>query len=493
VAVLAAGLKLSSADARAEDRLAGQMDQLLIEIDDAIARLGHPPALMARQAAMQDGFVRKARSGAENLFKEALAGGSMDSATDANLRLTLVGKQVMIALRDAALDMADDTIAATHAVARRNLALATTVLLLVLVAAAASLIVVRRRLVRPLGEITRVVTALASGNRHLEVPFNGRTDEIGAMAKAVLTFRDGLAQADSLRAAQREEQAAREARSAALETLVRGFEAKAGEMTALLAAGSAELEATAQSMTRIAGQTDERAATVTKAAEAASQGVQTVSVAAEELASSIREISRQVAMSSQITGKAVEDARRTDEIVQALAEGADKIGNVVGLITSIAGQTNLLALNATIEAARAGDAGKGFAVVASEVKSLANQTMKATEEIDGQIMQIQAATREAVAAIRGIGGVIRDVSAIATSIASAVEQQGAATAEIARNVQQTAHATGAVTENIACVGQAANETGAAANEVLSAAATVSQQTRSLAGEVDAFVAGVRAA
>jgi methyl-accepting chemotaxis protein len=154
-----------------------------------------------------------------------------------------------------------------------------------------------------------------------------------------------------------------------------------------------------------------------------------------------------------MAGLAVKDAQRTNTIVSALSEGADKIGNVVGLITDIAGQTNLLALNATIEAARAGDAGKGFAVVASEVKSLASQTGRATEEIGAQIAQIQAATREAVAAIRGIATSIEEVSSIATSIASAVEEQGAATADIARTVHQTATAAQDVTVNIGGVGQ----------------------------------------
>ena len=173
---------------------------------------------------------------------------------------------------------------------------------------------------------------------------------------------------------------------------------------------------------------------------AASEGVQTAASAANQLTSTINEISRQVAQSAKISNQAVVDAQRTDTIVRALADGAEKIGHVVGLITTIAGQTNLLALNATIEAARAGDAGKGFAVVASEVKNLAGQTAKATEEIAAHISQIQSATGEAVDAIRAITGTIEEVSTISTGIAAAIEQQGAATNEIARTVKQMARA-----------------------------------------------------
>jgi methyl-accepting chemotaxis protein len=200
-----------------------------------------------------------------------------------------------------------------------------------------------------------------------------------------------------------------------------------------------------------------------------------------------------VARSAKITDRAVEDTQRTDVIVRALAEAAEKIGHVMGLISDIAGQTNLLALNATIEAARAGDAGKGFAVVASEVKSLATQTSKATEEIGVQIGQIQAATKEAVEAIHGITVTIEEVSTIAANIAASVEEQGAATAEIARNVQQTAKATQDVTVNISGVSRASTEAGAAAGQVLSAAGDLSKQAEVLSAEVISFLSDVRAA
>ena len=271
------------------------------------------------------------------------------------------------------------------------------------------------------------------------------------------------------------------------------FEAKVGTLVATLSSDAAKLQATAQSMSGTALQTNQKATTVAAAAQDANVSVQTVAAAAEELSASIHEISRQVAQSAKITGQAVEDARRTDTIVRALSDCAQKIGAVVQLISGIAAQTNLLALNATIEAARAGDHGKGFAVVAGEVKSLAAQTANATEEIGAQITQIQIATGEAVKAIEAIGATIGEVNVIASNIAAAVEEQGAATAEIARSVQQTAASTQEVTTTIGGVNQAANDTGTAAGQVLGAASGLSKQAEQLTSEVTSFVAGVRAA
>ncbi|MHA1598339.1 MAG: methyl-accepting chemotaxis protein, partial [Alphaproteobacteria bacterium] len=187
------------------------------------------------------------------------------------------------------------------------------------------------------------------------------------------------------------------------------------------------------------------------------------------------------------------ETERSNEQVQGLATAAQKIGEVVELISDIAEQTNLLALNATIEAARAGDAGKGFAVVASEVKNLANQTAKATEEISAQIGGIQGATRDAVEAIGGITSIIDEINEITSAIAAAVEEQGAATQEIARNVEQASAGTSEVTVNITGVNQAADDTGKAATEVLSAVGTLTTQSDKLSKEVSGFLKDIKAA
>jgi methyl-accepting chemotaxis protein len=350
-----------------------------------------------------------------------------------------------------------------------------------------------RSIIAPVTGMTAAMGKLADGQTATEIPARDARDEIGEMAKAVQVFKDNMIKAAQLAAEQQAERSVKEQRTIRMDALVRGFEAKVGNLVSMLSSGATELQATAQSMSSTATETNQQATTVAAAAEEASVGVATVAAAAEELTASIGEISRQVSQSAKITGQAVANAQRTNVIVQALAEGAEKIGHVVGLITNIASQTNLLALNATIEAARAGDAGKGFAVVASEVKSLANQTAKATEEIGAQIVQIQSATKEAVDAIRGITGPIEEVSAIAISIAAAVEEQGAATAEIARNVQQTAQSAQDVTTNIGSVNQAATATGAAASQVLSAAGDLSRQAEQLTTDVGRFIAEVQAA
>jgi methyl-accepting chemotaxis protein len=346
---------------------------------------------------------------------------------------------------------------------------------------------------RPIRGMTETMARLAKHELETEIVGVGRKDEIGHMAAAVQVFRDSMVEADRLAAAQRTEEEKKEERRRRIEAAVATFDQTVRGLLETLASASTELRSTAESMASIAEEASRQSTAVSAASEQASANVQTVASATEEMAASIGEISRQVGQSNDVSGRAVQQAGRTDATIQELAGAAQKIGEVVQLINDIAAQTNLLALNATIEASRAGDAGRGFAVVAAEVKSLAQQTARATDEIAAQIAGMQTATRSAVDAIRSISDTIREMSAIAGTIAGAVEEQSATSKEITRNTQEAARGTEDVTRNIAGVSQAAQDTGAAATQVLGASDMLSRQSEGLRKEVANFLAEIRSA
>ncbi len=353
---------------------------------------------------------------------------------------------------------------------------------------------VGRGLARPIVALQGAMRTITSGQHDVVVPGGNRRDEIGSMARAVEVFKDSLVETGRLRAAQEDQRIAseKERRSTVL-ALAERFETGVGGVVNAVGAASTELRNTAESMARTAEEATKQTTAVADASEEASANAQAVAAAIEELNASINEIAQQVNESAQVAGHAAQQANQTNAEVQGLALAAQKIGDVVKLISEIAAQTNLLALNATIEAARAGDAGRGFAVVASEVKALASQTSKATDEISAQVGAIQSATRTSVEAIDGITRTIGKVNEIASAIASAVEEQGAATREIAHNVSQAAKGTGEVSANIVGVRDAARETGIAADQVVSSAAELSQNGETLKAQVDAFLREVRAA
>jgi methyl-accepting chemotaxis protein len=349
------------------------------------------------------------------------------------------------------------------------------------------------RSVRPIRTLTDRMRRIAGGETGVTLPEPRGATEIVGITEAVAVFRDKMLEVDRLATEREAARIADAQRADAIGGLVRGFEQRAGDMVGIMGRAAARLREDAERMSGDASQASREAGSVATAAEQASTDVRSVAATAEELSASIVEISRQIALSTEVVSRATGEAARTNGIVLALSDGAQKIGEVMRMISDIAGQTNLLALNATIEAARAGEAGKGFAVVAGEVKQLASQTAKATEEIAGQIGQVQAASRDAAAAIQAIAQTIQEVSGISASIAAAIEQQGAATQEIARNVQRVATGTHDMTRSIQGVNDATAKTGGTASALLPVVDEVAQQSGRLGIEVETFLAGVRAA
>lgn len=351
-----------------------------------------------------------------------------------------------------------------------------------------------RSISAPLVGMTATMRRLAGGDLNVEVPSTKRGDEVGDMARAVEVFKHQGMENRALVEQQEITRAEAEAeRRNSMLRIADGLDTSVGRVAETVGSASSEMMRTAESMSRMVEQAESRAAAVAAASEEASANVATVAAATEELTSSITEISRQTAESTRIANEAVKGAQTADHRIGDLSKAVVKIGEVVQFITDIASQTNLLALNATIEAARAGEAGKGFAVVASEVKNLANQTTKATEEISVLINAVQTATTGAVGAIDSIGEVINRMSGVITTIASAIEEQGAATQEISRNVQQAAEGTRQVSDNIAGVSTVVNETGRAAESVLTAGTDLASQADTLRIQVRESVADIRCA
>lgn len=351
----------------------------------------------------------------------------------------------------------------------------------------------RKSIARPLEQVAGALDALANGDTEVSLAISNQ-DEIGQVAVAFERFKENTVEMQRLRAeAVEEESRIAEEKHASTLRLADELEGTVKTVSDRIAVAVTELEATANSMAANATQASQRANMVAAAAEEASVSVQTVASASEELSASIQEISRQVTGAMTAAAETTKQARNSSETVEGLSSAAQKIDDVVNLISDIADQTNLLALNATIEAARAGEAGKGFAVVASEVKQLATQTGKATEDISQQVGEMQAgseATSDAIhAVVKAIGRIDEQIS----GIASAIEEQNAVTAEIARNVTEAAHGSSQISENIADVGQVATDSTASAEQVMSTIQGLSQQSDLLQKELGNFLSTIRAA
>ncbi|HTM81797.1 methyl-accepting chemotaxis protein [Asticcacaulis sp.] len=358
----------------------------------------------------------------------------------------------------------------------------------------ASLWVAIKSISRPLHHVTESVMRISEGAYDTAVPEAKGKDEISSLWRSIRTLRDRAAEGETLKAHQQEEEMRiaenmRDERN----RIASEFETSMGELARRFAASSRTVADSAKSLTHAADDASARVQSVNIAAVDAANNVQNVAAATEELSASVNEINEQVTRTSQVTQLAVDEAAKTEAAIATLSTAAEQIGEVINLIQAIAAQTNLLALNATIESARAGEAGKGFAVVASEVKQLAQQTAKATDEIRSKIGEIQSATSITVSSIDTIVRTIEQIGGLTTAIAASVEQQGYATQEIASNTNRAADGTREVTGHMAGVGDAATQTGEAAQSLLGLSSDLENRSEDLQHEVMAFVGRLRTA
>ena len=403
-------------------------------------------------------------------------------------------RQVLDEVAQTAVELSDtataDAIAGTAQAERRRVGLGVVVTLLFLgIALFAS-----RTIGRPIQQIGGVLLQLARGKTDVAIPYVARRDEIGDTARAASVFKDNLLQMAGIEAQQKAAEArARQERQAEMLRLADTFEKSIGEIVKSVSTTSTQVETSAYTLTAVADTTKQLASAVASAAEQTSNNVRIVSGATDEISASTGEISNQSRHSSDMVQEAVRQAEMTDSRMAELMDAATRIGEVVNLITAIAGQTNLLALNATIEAARAGESGRGFAVVASEVKMLAQRTTEATEEIRAQVGGIQTASRDSVSALKDIRGTIIRLSEVAAAIAAAVDEQDATTHGIAQSVKQVAQGTSQVAASILDVNQRASETGSASSELLASARTLARESSKLRDEAQGFLATVRTA
>lgn len=471
--------------ARIDAKYVGRIDDRLAEFGPALAASSIPADEQAKITDLMKSYVTDFKALSEKILqREAELGYLSDFYAEA--------EPILDNLSVAIGDIAEKQKSRADKIAATSLTITVVMYLVGVLALMGLSYILSRAIVNAISGLTNKMTRLAENDFDVDINEVKRADEIGTMGRAVLVFRENGIERVKLEAAQKADDERRRKRMETQEQYIQEFDNAVVAVMANVGSAVSQLHQVSNVLRRSADTAADQSMAVSAGAEEASSNVQLVATAATELSASINEISGQVSETSSMAQSATERARSTNDNIQGLNDSAIKIGEVIGLISDIAGQTNLLALNATIEAARAGDAGKGFAVVASEVKNLANQTAKATEDITSQINDIQQATGLAVSAIDEIVNMISDISERAAAVAAAVEQQTVATSEISQNVEQAAAGTEEISSAMQGVSAAVSETNVAANDVNASADNLGHQSDDLRAQIDGFLERMRA-
>jgi methyl-accepting chemotaxis protein len=486
--------KLSPAALTKITELRGRADVTWSVVRELSARVGVPSDVVATiNAAHTKAFVEYQK--VRNSVLEALASGAPSPLSSEEMNnVSVVATDMVAAVPNVALIAIERHAEGSLEAANRSLMIYSSVFAIVLSFGVFGFATVRRRVSGPITAVTAAMRRLIAGDLTAGVDGPRRGDEIGEMVGAIEVFRTNMLDAERLRHEQEtQKQTAERERKAFTASIANDFEVAVGGVVTGISSAASQLKSVAQAMSAAVEEASSQSSAIASASEQCSVSVGTVASASEELTASFTEIGQQVASAVTIADEAVRRADTTIEKVKHLSGVAQKIGDVVDMITGIAGQTNLLALNATIEAARAGEAGRGFAVVAHEVKALASQTTQATQQISDQIAEIQSSTAESAGAIDAIAETIKRMNEIASKIAQSVAERSAATQDMSRNIAQAASGTQEVSGSINNVAKAAAETSAASNEVLKSASSLSTQAEKLGTEMDRFLATIRAA
>jgi methyl-accepting chemotaxis protein len=345
---------------------------------------------------------------------------------------------------------------------------------------------VSRRLVAPIPKLAAATSDIAA-NKNISIPFVERSNEIGVLARSLASLKQSMEERNALRDRESQDKQDELDRAKAREADIAAFRADVMAITARLTDGSGQMDAATRLLATVVSSTAQGADGAREASDQASRGISTVATSAEQLNSSIQEVASRAEEAARIVGTAVDSGQRSQDGIRDLSSAADRIGQAVTAIRTIAEQTNLLALNATIEAARAGEAGRGFAVVASEVKVLATQTGKATEEIADQVNQIQAASDGVVRTFETIFSALNEINSASGAIAASVEEQGAATGEIARSASQAAQGADEMGRNVMNVEEMASRAADSVSQLETVSATFRDDAEKLVTRIDGFL------